>query len=520
MRTETLWTLVERRAKDAPAAAALLAGDARWSNAEFRERAARIASGLRALGIGRGDVVAVQLPNIPEYLATYAAVCALGAVMQTVHMPYRRAELSVLLAHGRARAFVCLARFKEEQPAAEALSLSQDLPALQHVIALGDPPAGAVSFSSLTESKPLDRAADCSPEDRFLLLYTSGTTDNPKGVPLAYQGFLANARASVPELEVGPSDVLLSAAPLTHLYGLFVYHLALHAGAAMSLLPAFTPPDLAATIEKHRATGVFAGPAHFKPMLDAGLLDRHDLSSVKFVCLSGSAVPPALAAEVEARLQSNSRGVTIQLWGMSELQAGSYCRPSDPVEVRHGSAGAASPGTELRIVDDAGTVLPAGTEGRLQVRGDSVFAGYLENAAATAEAFASDGWFETGDTGRLTAGGHLQLTGRVKEIINRGGVKYSPLDIEAVLDRVAGVARSAVVPYADPVLGERACVFVQPASGAAAPALEQLTRALDAARIAKFKWPERVETIATMPLTPTQKIMRGRLRDLIKGEQQ
>ena len=461
MKTETLWMLVERRAKDAPEAAALLFGDTRWSNAEFRGRAARIAGGLRALGIGLGDVVAVQLPNIPEYLATYAAVCALGAVMQTVHMPYRRAELSVLLAHSRARAFVCLSRFKEELPAAEARSLMKDLPSLKHVLALGED-----SFSSVSDSKPVQQIQHTTPDDRFLLLYTSGTTDNPKGVPLAYKGFLGNARASVPELELGPADVLLSAAPLTHLYGLFVYHVALHAGAAMSLLPAFTPPDLAATIEKHRATGVFAGPAHFKPMLDAGLLERHDLSSVKFVCLSGSAVPPALAAEVEAKLAAQAggkkAGKTIQLWGMSELQAGSYCRPRDPVDVRHGSAGAASPGTELRIVDDAGKPLPAGTEGRLQVRGISVFAGYLENATASAEAFTPDGWFETGDTGKLTAGGHLQLTGRVKEIINRGGVKYSPVDIESILDRVPGVARSAVVPYADPVLGEKACVFIQP----------------------------------------------------------
>ena len=509
MKDQTLWSLIERRARDAPQAAALLCGGLRVSNAEFRERAARIAGGLRSLGIGRGDVVAVQLPNIPEYLATYAAACALGAVMQTIHMPYRRAELKSLLGHGRAKAFVCLSKFKDEQPAAEARSLMQDLPSLQHVLALGED-----SFSSVSNSQILEKIQVTTADERFLLLYTSGTTDNPKGVPLAYKGFLANALASVAELEVGASDVLLSAAPLTHLYGLFVYHLALQAGAAMSLLPAFTPPDLAATIEKHRATGVFAGPAHFKPMLDAGLLERHDLSSVKFVCLSGSAVPPALAADVEAKL--GGRGKTIQLWGMSELQAGSYSRPRDPADVRHASAGAASPGTELRVVDDAGAVLPANTEGSLQVRGVSVFDGYLDNAGATAQAFTGDGWFETGDTAKLSPGGHLLLTGRVKEIINRGGVKYSPIDIEAILDRVPGVARSAVVPYPDAALGEKACVFVQPAPGAAPPALDQLTRALDAAGIAKFKWPERMESIAAMPLTPTQKIMRGRLKDLLK----
>lgn len=500
----TLWSLVERRAAQAPQADALLHGDARWSNAEFRDRAARLAGGLAGLGIGRGDVVAVQLPNIPEYLATYAALCALGAVMHTVHMPYRRAELKALLGHSRAKAFVGLPRFKDEQPVVEVRAMG--LPHLENILAVDALPAGKLA-----------RVEPCTPADRFLLLYTSGTTADPKGVPLAYRGFLENARASVAELEVAPGDVLLSAAPLTHLYGLFVYHLALQAGAAMSLLPAFTPPDLSATIAKHRATGVFAGPAHFKPMLDAGLLDRGDLSSVKFVCLSGSAVPPALAAEVEAKLQARGKGRTIQLWGMSELQAGAYCRPGDPVEVRHGTAGAASPGTELRVVDDGDRPVADGDEGRLQVRGLSVFAGYLDNPAATRDAFTPEGWFETGDTARLVAGRHLQLTGRVKEIINRGGVKYSPVDIEVLLDQLPGVARAAVVPYADPLMGEKACVFIQPAPGAAAPTLAEVARALDAAGIAKFKWPERLETIEAMPITPTQKIMRGKLRDLLKG---
>jgi cyclohexanecarboxylate-CoA ligase len=190
---------------------------------------------------------------------------------------------------------------------------------------------------------------------------------------------------------------------------------------------------------------------------------------------------------------------------MTELQAGSFSRPRDPADVRHGSAGAATPGTELRVVDE-----------RLQVRGLSLFKEYLKNPAATREAFTPDGWFETGDTAELSGGGHLRFTGRVKEIINRGGVKYSPLDVEAIIDRMPGVARSAIVPYPDAVLGERACVFVQPAPGAPAATLEAIMRELDRAGVAKFKWPERLERVEAMPLTPTQKVMRGRLRELLK----
>lgn len=494
--SETLWGLIERRARDAPHAAAVLFDREAISNRDFRERVLSLARGLAGLGVGKGDVVAVQLPNIPEYLLSYAAICALGATLQPVHMPYRRAELATLLKHSGARVFLCLSRFKEESPAKEAASL------VDQVVALGEQVDGAKAFGSLTAGVRLERVSEGSPEDRFLLLYTSGTTDEPKGVPHAQRGFLANAMASVPEMEIAIDEVILSAAPLTHLYGLYAYHLSLCSGAAMSLLPAFTPLDLANIIEKHRVDCVFAGPAHFKPLLDGGLLERHDFSSLRFACLSGSPVPPELAAAVEKKLP---KGKTIQLWGMTELQAGSFSRPRDPADVRHGTAGAATPGTELRVVGE-----------RLQVQGISLFSGYLKNPKATREAFSADGWFETGDTAELSAAGHLRFTGRVKEIINRGGVKYSPLDVEAIIDRMPGIARSAIVPFPDAVLGERACVFVQPALDAARPTLEAIVRALDSAGVAKFKWPERLELVEAMPITPTQKVMRGRLRELLK----
>jgi len=492
----TLWELVERRARDAPRAPALLFGDSRISNEGFALRARSLARGFAALGVRRGDVVAVQLPNIPEYLVSFAAACALGATMQPVHMPYRRAELATLLAHSEAKLFVCLSRFKEELPAKEGLTLGV------RVVALGEAVEGASAFAAVAAGAPLERTHQGSPEERYLLLYTSGTTDNPKGVPHPQRGFLANAQASVPELEISSQETILSVAPLTHLYGLYAYQVSLCSGAAMSLLPAFTPGDLAGVIQLHKVNCIFAGPAHFKPLLDARLLERHDFSSVRFACLSGSPVPPELAAAVEAGLAG---GKTIQLWGMTELQAGSFSRPRDPAEVRHGTAGAATPGTELRVVDE-----------RLQVRGVSLFSGYLKNESATREAFTADGWFETGDTAELSAAGHLRFTGRVKEIINRGGVKYSPLDIEAIIDRMPGVARAAIVPYPDVALGERACVFVQPAPGATAATLEAIMRELDRAGVAKFKWPERLELIDVMPLTPTQKVMRGRLRERLR----
>ena len=504
---ETFPDYLAHWAQETPDQPALVGAGDSVTYRDLAEKVERISGGLSRLGLGRGDVIAIQLPNSVDFVATYLAISHIGAVMQTVHMPYRGAELEFLLRHGGARALVCAADAGGQSPAAMALDLTSALPALDHVIAAGGAVPGAVSLSDLASGDALAERTRLSGEDSFLLLYTSGTTADPKGVPHRYRGFVYNARASVAELDFEPGDIAFPLAPMTHLYGLFSFHLALVAGATTALMSAFSPPAFAATVEACRATTVFAAPAHLAASLNMGLLDAHDFSSVRFICLSGSVVPPELARAVDDKLPN---GVTLQLWGMSETQAGAYTRPGDTAEVRHQTAGAASPGTELRIVNDAGEMLGADEEGRLQVRGPSAFEGYLDNPAATAAAFDAEGWFDTGDTATLSGGGHLTITGRVKEIINRGGVKYNPIDVEQVIDRMDGVERSAIVPYPDDVLGERGCVFVVSAPGAKV-SLNDITSTLEGAGIAKFKWPERLEFIDDMPLTPTQKIMRGRL---------
>jgi cyclohexanecarboxylate-CoA ligase len=203
-------------------------------------------------------------------------------------------------------------------------------------------------------------------------------------------------------------------------------------------------------------------------------------------------------------------GEVLQLWGMSEMQAGTFTRPGDPLAVRAGSAGRASPGTELRIADGTTTLSP-GAEGELQARGASVFEGYLENAEATAAAFTPDGWFRTGDLARLDPAGNLEITGRLKDVINRGGVKFNPADVEAAIGSHVAVAQCAIVPSPDPVLGERACCFVVLKPGALRVTLDDLRTWLAAQEIAKARWPERLEIIDEMPLTPTRKIKKAEL---------
>ena len=505
-RDETLTGWLGRHAEARPDHPALVHGEARLTYGELALRAERLAAGLAGIGLGRGDIVALQLPNIPEYVIAHAAIARIGAVMQTLHMPYRGAEMEDLLGHSGARAFICVDRLGDHPTAEVAKALRDRLPALEHVIVHGRAVAGAHALADLPGSAPTPLPRPPAPDDPWLLMYTSGTSASPKGVATSYRPFLNNVRMSAGEFALTPEDAVLSAAPFSHLYGISAMHLALNAGAAAVLLPRFTPTDFAAAIEAGRATALFTGPAHNAACLAAGSYDGCDLSSVRFAVISGAACPPELAREIDDRLVN---GTVLQLWGMTEIQAGAYSRPGDPAELRHTSAGRASPGTELRVVGADGGVLPAGHEGELQIRGASVFPGYYNNDAANAAAFDGD-WFRTGDLARIDAAGYLHLTGRLKEIINRGGVKFNPLDIEALINRMPQVRLSAIVPMPDPVLGEKACVFVEP-DGEGEVTLEAIIAHLDAHRIARNKWPERLELVATMPLTPTNKIMKSKL---------
>lgn len=505
---DVIGDLLARQAADRPDRPAVIADGATITWAQLRDRVGRLAGGLRDTGLGPGDVVAVQLPNVAEFFIAFLAINWIGAVMQTVHMPYRAAELKRLVGHSGARAMICVDAFRDYPTAEVLVGLGAELAALDTVIVLGQPVAGSRGFAELAAGPILDVAHRARPEDPFVLLYTSGTTSGPKGCAHSYQAFLSNARIAVDDLAITGDDRLLCLAPYSHLYGLFTLLLSLYSGASNLVLPAFSPPAFAELVARGRPTGVFAAPAHCAAALAAGLFDSHDFGSVQFVKFAGSICPPELAIAVEDKLPN---GMVTHLWGMTELQAGSYTRPDDSAAVRHHTIGRAAPGNELRVVDDAGRPLPAEREGELQARGISVFTGYLDNDDANREAFTADGWYRTGDLARLDAAGNLVVTGRIKDVINRGGVKFNPADVEALINRMAEVQISAIVPVADPILGERACCFVLPKPGAAPPTLAAICAHLEAHQIAKNTWPEQLELVDAMPLTPTNKVIKGAL---------
>ncbi|MCX7561446.1 class I adenylate-forming enzyme family protein [Sulfitobacter sp. F26204] len=508
---QTLSQWLHHHASNTPDALALDGAGGPLSYKALSDEVGRLASGLARLGIGPGDTVGVQLPNTRDFVICFLAVTARGGIFQTLHMPYRSSELRTLLADSGAKA-VIVTHGASDSRAEDVMQVAQDLPALAHVITLGRTLDGCAAYEDLATTSAQARDMHASTAaDHYLLLYTSGTTAGPKGVPHVYANFLNNARSAAREMQIGADARVMSLAPMSHLYGLFTLHMALAAGATQVLVPAFHPDRVVSDIETNKPSHIYAAPAHFAGAVATDALDAGALDNVQLLCLSGSAVPPALAKAVDDKMP---KGTVVQLWGMSELQAGCYGRPDDPVHTRTGSCGRAAPHTELRVLDDSATPLPPGQEGALQVRGPSLFGGYLNRPQETSASFVAGGWFATGDLAVIDADGFVRITGRTKELINRGGVKYNPIEVEDIAMGLAQVTNCAVVPVPDATLGERGCLCVCLGPNTKLT-LAQVTEALNAAGIAKFKWPERLEILADLPMTPTRKVIRSALRAAI-----
>jgi len=505
---ETLSSWLKGNATNLSANPAIISSNGNKTYTDLSREVSRLAAGLQALGLKKGDIIAVQLPNIPEFIVSYLAIASIGGIMQTLHMPYQKSELEYLLGDSAASAVICLSQFKDSSPASTLLALANTLENSFKVISLGPKIESALSFNELLKSTDSLINESIHPTDPFVLLYTSGTTSMPKGVPHRYNNFLSNARLCCEEYSFTQKDKLFSVAPMTHLYGLFIYNMTLSIGASSVLLPAFNVEAFIETVKTQQPTAIFAAPAHFAAGFQTGALKNSDFESVRFVCLSGSSVAPELAKQVDSLLLNGKVG---QLWGMSELQAGAITRLNDSEATRCSSSGRPTPGTELKIISSDEQAVPSNTEGELLVKGLSVFSGYLNKTEESEKSFTEDGWFRTGDMAMLDDDGNLIITGRTKHLINRGGVKYNPLEIENIINLLPQVNQCAVIPVEDDVLGEKAYLFVL-LNNEHQLDLEDVSDLLRTQDIAKYKWPEKLIIIENMPLTPTNKIKHEELK--------
>jgi cyclohexanecarboxylate-CoA ligase len=517
-RGEGLWNddrltdYVEKWARETPDKVAMeVPGGLSLTYAQTLEKSRRFANALLAAGFRKGDVIAIQLPSHPEFLIAYFGVTMMGGILCTLHMPYRAGEMRPLLQFADAAAVICTPPGDKYDAPATMQALMTDVPSLRKVIvAYGSVPAGCLSMVQMIESgsdQPVQGEFPAS--DPCLLCFTSGTSASPKGVMRTSETITANARIYSETIAMTADDRVMIAPPFTHVFGLCCVADAICYGATIVLLPLYTPADYVQTIAGGRPTVLFTAPAHVAAALKGGVLDNVDLSTLREVVIAGSVCPPEVAKALEDRMPNGRAG---GLFGMTECVLVAQTPIDRAPEIRHYTVGRPTRGIEARVVDLDGHVLPSGAEGELQLSGYSIMPGYLKNDEANRQAFTTDGWFRTGDLATISEEGDIAICGRVKDLINRGGIKINPTEIENIVVSHDKILQAAIVPMPDDVYGEKACLFVVP-HGKCSITLPEVTAFLERHGVAKMRWPERLELIDEMPMTPTRKIIKGILAE-------
>lgn len=513
LRGLTLPSAFARWVRDTPDRVALVDGDQRITFRELDQRSDRLATALVARGIERGDVIACQLPNVWEYACLLLAAAKIGAIISPQHIISRASEIEYCLGFGEAKAFFYIPSYADFDYRAMFGSVRDRLPSLRLVVtARGAAAAGETEFEALL-ARPA--AIDLEkrrpkPEDPFVLSFTSGTSGKPKGVLHTHDGPVSNAVATGDLLRVGPDEVILCASSFSFAYGTFTIMVAFARGATQVLLDSFAPGPFFDLVERERVSFVFGVPAIALALVNHPRAASIDFSALSKFMISGATHPPPLIY----RMRDLFGCTPITLWGMTETYRGTVTRLDDPMETIATTVGGCRPGWEMVALDDAGRILPPGEPGELCVRGSMLFREYLKSPEVMAESFTSDGWFKTGDLAAVDERGYVRITGRIKDLIRRGGVSISPREIEDIFYAHPKVRDCALVAMPDDRLGERPCLFAVLQPGADL-SLDELRQFLDAKGIAKYKWPERLEFIDELPLNAARKVRKNLLRDRI-----
>ena len=511
---ETFAAVLARRVREAPDREALTEGTHRLTYREVAQGIDRMASRLRALGIGKGDVVTIQLPNWIEFAFVFFALERLGAVAVTVSVDFRSRELEYIMRFAGSKMLVCCARFRDFDHVAMARELWPRLPALTCIgVVRGETDPGMVSLDDIATGSgpPAGFVPVTTDADTVMrMAFTSGTTGNPKGVMHSHNTTLAASRILNGDLGLGPDDVMLIWLPLGLNWGYLTLVQSVLAGARAVLLDRFRAAAALDLIERERVTYIPTAPASLTSILQEPDLARRDLASLRIVVSGGASAP----VETIRAWRRVAPGALLELLGMLETGYQAYTRPADDPERVAGSVGQPASHMGLKLVDAGGREVARGEEGDICANGPSVHLGYHSNPAANAEAFLPDGWFRSGDLGMIDADGNLRIVGRLKEMINRGGKKFFPREIEEILYTHPQVLYAAIVGIPDARLGERNCLCLVPRAGET-PTLEGLVGFLGDS-VATYKLPERLELFSQFPFTPTGKIQRHALvRDVM-----
>lgn len=519
----TLSDIIEDAAALRPHADAVVDRHQRLTFAELDEGVGRLAGSLAALGVRRGSRVAVWMVNRAEWILAYFAVVRLGGVLVAVNTRYTTREAHHVLRHSGAEVLLMQDRFRSSHYTAMLRELcpaigrqppaqwhSEALPALREVLVLGEEvPRGARRFDrAVAEGDPPVDLPRVRPEDPALLLYTSGTTSRPKGVLLTHRNVVANSYYSGERQQLTPTDRMLFVLPLCSAFSCVHGIVAIygHGGTAV-LLDAFSAEDCLSLIETEHCTSMYGVDSIFQSLLAHPRRASYDLGSLR---TGVGVLTPEVATAVHDEL-----GVPDYHGGYGSTEVGGVATLTsvvDPLDIRLRSVGTPVPGCELRIVDPStGAVVCDGVEGEIVLRGFNVMDGYDRDDEATRAVLDQDGWFHSGDIGRILPGGYLEFRGRLKDVLKPNGFNVSPLEVEEVLALHPAVRLSVVVGVPDRRTTETGYAYVVPEDGVSPPTSEEL-REHCAKHLAKFKIPAHFEFVTgDLPRNDLGKILRADL---------
>ncbi len=476
---------------------------------ELFEESRRVAASLVALGIRPGDVVAIQLPNWRECFTAHAAIWLAGAVALPIVPIYGPAEVAFIAGQSGARALI-LAREIRKRDAGATLTAVADLPGLHHHIVVGPALPGTLSYAELAASAapgftPI--IAD-DPDQRCLLVYTSGTTAEPKGVQHTHASLLGEITA-MDQIRSSRTDLTtLSVFPSGHIAGTLGILRMLCRGNTTIAMDVWNPEQAARLIDRHAVGSSGGAPIHLSGILDVAERQHLDLSSLREYVTGAAGVAGALIR------RADESGIgAFRCYGSSEHPTISSGRPEDPLDKRADTDGRICPGTEIKIIDDEGRAVAVGEPGEILTRGPEMFTSYTNPEYTRASRL--DGWFRTGDVGRMDAEGYLTITDRKKDIIVRGGENISSKEVEDVLSAHPAIAEAAAVGAPDEAYGERVCVFVVVNTGYRFDIADAAAHFAECG-LARQKTPERIVVVTELPRTASGKVQKHVLRNQLK----
>jgi acyl-CoA synthetase (AMP-forming)/AMP-acid ligase II len=513
----TMFDALEQQVAERPDKVFFTDSSTSYTFRELRDAALRLATGLDRRGVRPGDRVAIQIPNWTDFAVISMAISRIGAIIVPIMPIYRRDEVGYIVESAGVKAVFTAGEYRKFDHAAMYVDLARTSNSLETVIVVRSEsvPEGAFAFADVPvaiepEAAIAEIPPGVGPDDPFVIVFSSGTTSRPKGCLHTFNTMSCGARLLGKGWGYTADDVQFGPSPVTHTTGLVTsVILPLIHGAGSHIMEAWEPREGLERIAKFRCTAAVAATTFLQMILNVYDPDVHDASSMRFWTCAGSPIPGSFVKVAAAALPNMQ---VLSLYGRTENVTTTMCTIYDDPERSVTSDGKALPGQEVCIIDHEGNEVPRGEEGDIAYRGAMNSLEYINQPEETAAMYTADGFSRSGDLGIMDADGYVRVTGRLKDIVIRGGLNISVRQVEDLLTAHPAVGDVAVVGMPDERMGEKVCCYLVPAAGAEALTLEQIKDYLLGEGLAIQKVPERLEVVDALPTTATGKIQKHLLR--------